>query len=146
MENEQARLIDLAYLAGLLDGEGWIGLGKQKPSRGRSVVGGYQLRPAVAIHVKSPELVEYLDQLARRNDLPSYVQHMGNGTSRWSVRGAKRVKRVLEAVSPFLFEKKKPAELVLEFIESRLSWEYGKGLKPRELEIHEDLRLLNGRK
>lgn len=145
MENEQARLIDLAYLAGLLDGEGWIGLGKHKPSRS-TVVGGYQLRPSVAIHVKSPELVEHLDNLARRNDLPSYVQHMGNGTSRWSVRGAKRVKRVLEAVLPFLYEKRKAAELVLEFIESRFSWEYGQGLKPRELEIYEDLRALNGRK
>lgn len=58
----------------------------------------------------------------------------------------KRVKRILEFVRPHLIEKAKVADLLLEFIESRLAWEYGQGLTSRELEIYEDIRAINGRK
>lgn len=139
MGNQQERL---AYLAGIIDGEGHVGM---VVAREKKVVGGIQLKPIIQVQMKSPGTISYLGDLSHELNLPCYVYHWKYEKSRWSVLGLGRVEKWLPLLLPYLFTKRRQAELLAEFITSRKAWEYGKGLTDRELEIFEILKLLNGR-
>ena len=114
-----------AYIAGIIDGEGCVGVHKGK---------GNSLVPRVQIANTQMNLLTWL--LERIGT--GYI-HRTEYTSNYY-----DVKPLLEATLPYLIIKKKQAELVLEFLNLRLSRD--KWFDPftqREIEIREELKKLN---
>lgn len=118
--------IELAWLAGLMDGEGWIGIARAK--RDRSPLLRYTARTAIA--TTSPELKDHLmKQIARLGLRPFAVQRKVremNGykcSAAWNITTGSNIqtKVLLNALLPYLVEKKRVAELTLEYINWRES-------------------------
>lgn len=130
MGNQQERL---AYLAGIIDGEGWVGLTKM-------VNKGF--RPCITVHMVGRDWIDHLDEIARASGLPSYCYHMKT-SSRWGIYGIKRVKRTIEALDPYLFIKKRQADLLMEFIDLRLSRPLRSPISIREVQIRAEVMALN---
>lgn len=146
LADQQERLALAAYFAGIIDGEGWIGLTKHLSGS----VDGYQLRPVMSVHMVSIEAIDYIHDICTKLGLASYKRHWVDGlkrdpSSRWAIVGAKRVRPVLETVRPFLHVKRRQADLVLEFIASREGWikNRGSGYTDREKQIREEVCALN---
>lgn len=132
-DNQQERLALLGYLAGIVDGEGWIGItGKDR-----------LLHPAISVHMVSIVGIENVADVAIRAGLPSYHHHM-NDSSRFTLKGYKRCVPFLEAIRPYLFIKARQADLVFECHRERKKRPYHNSTPSvRELEIRNEIRALN---
>ena len=109
-DNEQGRLTDLAWLAGLMDGEGWVGLIRaRRPNRN------YQRYTA------SMSFTTTSDRIAGRVHRILSDLDVSPRRPKWEIgtRSNKGTKVVLEAVLPYLTEKRVCAQLVLDYIEWR---------------------------
>lgn len=111
----------VSWLAGFVDGEGFIGFGRQSSKK-------CCYTPRVAItncHQPTIErIVEILSGLGVRCWVvsPKSRRHVG-WKQDWTVvvSGLRRTKSLFELLIPHLFTKKRQAEAVLEFITERLS-------------------------
>jgi len=114
-----------AYIAGLIDGEGTIGVHKGK---------GACLTPRVQIaNTNIPILTWLLEKIGT-----GYVHRTEYETAFYDV------KPLLTATLPYLKIKKRQAELVMEFVDLRLSRsKWFDQFTQREIEIREELRKLN---
>ncbi len=128
--NQQERL---AYLAGIIDGEGWLGL---------TVLPSGQYRPIIAVHMVGKDWIDHVDEVARASGLPSYRAHL-KSSSRWGIYGIKRVQKVLGLVRPYLFIKGAQADLLNEFIDLRLSRPLRSPVSEREAQIRQEIMALN---
>lgn len=103
---------ELAYLAGIVDGEGSIHLGF-----GWSKTGSLCIGPSITISNTSPELRDWLNQKLQHakfqvsftSNLPCYRCHI-----RYPY-----LKRLTELLLPFLVVKRRQAECLLKYLESR---------------------------
>jgi hypothetical protein len=138
-DNQQERLVRLAYLAGIIDGEGWIGLTRHTNKEVRS---GYTIIPVISIHMVGKQAIETIYEMFENVGLPSYYIHLQT-SSRWSIKGRKRVVPVLEALLPHLRIKKAQAQLVLEYDAVRLMRPYRSSPTEHEVEIMDQVRALN---
>ena len=140
--------IAIARLAMLIECEGTIGIGMTPPTKTRNRPA---LCPAVSIGNTAMAIInEARDTLTGegieftfRHNIPA----SGLGTMpkhELHLHGFNRVTAVLTAVLPFLRSKKRQAELVLEFIQSRRSAVDPKAAyTDREWQLTTDVRLLN---
>jgi len=120
--------VELAYLAGLIDGEGWIGLGRRKRSWKSGSKWPYYVRPVIAIGMAKREC---LDRIAAvlgtktyhlRDEGEIYRMRIYPTTLRW----------LLPQLVPHLTLKKRQAEILIEFLSVRY--------KGKELSVEEFLR------
>lgn len=107
-------IAEAAYLAGILDGEGWIGVARRKRTWATEPDREYYLRPACSIGQAKRELLDYIVGLVgagsfrkRKGDRIFYELKFDTSTLRW----------LLPEVMPYLVLKRRQAELVLSFIE-----------------------------
>lgn len=129
--NEQGSPTDLAWLAGHMDGDGWIGIFKRMRSAEKRF---YRYSASLAVMTTSDRNAErtrkVLDSLGvKYNDrtLTAYVGPDGSRRrAKWQIQMQSNlgVKVVLEAILPYLAEKRRCAEIVLEYIEWRESQPY----------------------
>jgi intein/homing endonuclease len=135
MGNPQESLA--AYLAGVIDGEGWVGVSVRKTKKGSG------MRPTIAVNVVNWDWVEELDRVARELGLPSHV-FRSKTSSRWGVYGYKRVLQVIEVIRPYLLNKGRQADLIVELASARdeRHWHDGEPT-PREWEIVREIRARN---
>ena len=156
-DNQQRKVndIELAWLAGLWDGEGSIGM-KVESYKNRSDGQHTYFAPyAQVVNTHEPTL-EIVDVILKKIQVGHHIswprphQHpngtlpVSNYKSMWSVRihGLKRCKVLLEFLRPFLVTKHDQAELVWEFIVSRESHQYMRlPYTARETEIVNTFRL-----
>lgn len=139
----------LDYLAGLICGEGSFCLAVQRVAARK---GALRITPIFAMFMSDRDTVEIAADSLRHHGLSVYVQERpkaGRGQVGIHANGMMRVKRYCETFIPLMTgQKRKAAELVLEFIDSRLApHEYvGKGrpYTEKELQIVRDLRMVNG--
>jgi len=142
------------YLAGLVDGDGCITLNIAR--RRRAKKDSIQIRPTVFISSTSPEIIEYVMFLFRKAGFKwFYLDECNRGKQNRKnliqirIQDQLKVLAFLEAVTPFLRGKRRQAELVREFLRSRLSKRItGRGRAPydkREVEIYMEVRKLNWR-
>ena len=147
MDNQQ----ELAYLAGIIDGEGSIGLYSFKRSHGVT------MHSRVSVVNTSQALIDYLASLLAKYGVPFHMQWRAPRSNRHrptafiTVGRHSGVKKLLLLVRPFLVAKTKQADLLLEYVESRL---YPDGTpkrngklhryQPRDFEIERVLKALNG--
>jgi hypothetical protein len=152
MGNQQET--DLAYLAGILDGEGCIHLS----FRAGKTEGKGNFNRRVQITNTSAVLVDFVTEFLTTQEIPFYVQwnrHVGKNHRPYAtimLSKLEGIKKFLSALLPYLRIKKRQAELMLEFVDSRLQtfetaqrnsikWSFTQ----RELDIAKAMRTLNGK-
>ena len=142
--NQQERLLfEIAWLVGIIEGEGCIGVCN-------NVSGKYRVHsPRISITNSDIELINACVVILKSLGL---AYHVGRKTRQkefrncWNITimGHKRVKRFLEATLPFMLgEKRRQAEIILEFTNSRLNTCKGtnqKAYTQAELQMLEELK------
>lgn len=103
------------YIAGLIDGEGYIGLWK-KPTRSTvHAIQGYQ--PGIKIAMVGADELLY----ALQDEFGGYIEYRKSTKPNqrdsvcWTIRNKARTAEFIEYIMPHLVLKKKQAELLLEF-------------------------------
>jgi len=136
---ETLSVADLAYLAGIIDGEAMVSLHCSKNFA----------HPRVVITNTNRQLIEWLEYVLNRK---AYKKpSSGKRRDCWAVAicDFKNVKALLRSILPYLRAKRKQAELVLEYCQYRelkLKKPGSKGfLDKYEQEIVRNIRVLNRR-
>lgn len=146
---------DLAYIAGLIDGEGYIGLVKYIEKRRTKNIKNritYYYHPVVKLAMCDRDGIDLIDSLFlgniwfhQRNEKYKNWKNQWE----WQAKGQKRVKEILQAILPYLKVKRKQAELVIDFIRNREIKETHKikwgqtSYDKNDNEIYNKSRLLN---
>ena len=105
------RETDLAYLAGLFDGEGCICIAKQKARKGRHA--SYHLECSVSM---ANEYLPTLYRFSFGGSVYFYRDRHPNHQPAWQWHiSARKAKIFLETISPYLTIKKGEAELAIKF-------------------------------
>jgi len=117
--------IDLSYAAGLIDGEGWIGMRKKKGAR--NVGRAYSYAIGISVGMANQELPEWLCSMfggvvykrtsKQENRHDSWHWQIEHGTALLALR----------AIKPYLRLKRAQAELAIQFQEA---------IKPRQYKYH----------
>jgi hypothetical protein len=145
MGNQQERLIAQARLAMLFDTEGYITMRVAQRMKHRDM----NLTPLVAFSNTDAGLIEWAADTLDQLEVPRYVQWVkphGIGKlpqGRVSILGLLRVKSLLPHIRPFLIVKYRQADLLHDFIQSRLSHIHGTVYTQEELDIANGIRDLN---
>ena len=150
MDNQHTNLIGLAYLAGIIDGEGCITIernGKRRKSTGR-----LGLQPSITVTNTDCNLIAHCEQIFASIGAQAYIKSSiaGKRNKRcyWLVcKGQEKVRTALKALLPYLVAKRGQAQLTMKFIESRTTDGHpkGKGYSDDELALMEDIQELNQR-
>lgn len=138
MDNQQETLLELGWTAGLIDGEGTIGISARNRLEASS---GYTLKPHVQVTNTDPAVIARYVRWLESRQIPFHVStRVARGRRLQAVTvttaGLKRVQRLLPVVAEHLTGRKRDqAALVLEFVESRLADWHAAPFTPRQLEI-----------
>jgi hypothetical protein len=146
--------LSLQYVAGLIAGEGTFCLGVMRVANRR---GGARITPIFGIYMTDEDTIGQVADSLREHGLPVYYQERLKAGSKGNPRkhvgihasGIKRVKRYCDTFVPLLTgQKRRAAELVQEFCDSRLATPRGgtRGNPPyteRQIQIVEELRTVN---
>jgi len=140
--NQQERAeADLQWLGGVFDGEGSFSL----VFNGRTETATAMVRFTNTSDVMIAEVLRIIDA----HGLPRHVQQLNPTTGTkpiWhiSINGAKRSRRFLEVVMPYLRAKRKEAAIVWDFVQSRLARLPGAQYSAEEVNWFLELRELHG--
>lgn len=140
---------ELAYLAGILDGEGSFGLNKMK----RPKPPGFKLFLYLDICNTNAEILDACQEIFLKLGVNVWVQNKGipafGRREVFNLRmGAQsKIRRVLEAVLPYLRGKRAQARILLRYISRRDERGVGRGhpLNDDDLAYYRELRELNRR-
>jgi len=113
MTLKQLTPLDLAYIAGFVDGDGCI---NAQIVRRRDYVLGFQIRVSITLFQKTTRHW-FLLQIQQQFGFGT-VRKRPDGVSEYSLVGVSSVKHVLLVLLPFLRLKKKQAQLVLQIIDT----------------------------
>jgi hypothetical protein len=153
--NQQVTLIEIAWLSGIIDGEGYVGIQMNK-SRGNK----YWATAAIQIGNTDEEIIlksaDIMKRMGTRPYIRTYIYGLKNRPKHKiqysvSIRRMTQVPRVLSIVNPYLTGTKKiRGELVLEFCKSRMKHFIWGSHKPqpyseRELQIINIVRPMQSR-
>ena len=116
--------VGLAWLAGVIEGEGCISV-RWGTQTAPGHEGDNRMRTLVNIYNNHPFLLKRVTEILVENEVP-FCYALSKRTDEKSgmailVEGKGRVKKLLNLVMPYLFSKKRQAELTLEAIEYRES-------------------------
>lgn len=125
MDNKQATPTDLAYLAGIIDGEGWVGLQKRLDRRWVTY------KPALRVTNTDANLINHIYEIWERIGVDGHIYEneqnpsVPNGKQIMNLQLNKQsdIKRVLEAVIPYLVSKKARAVMLLRFLDKTIDRE-----------------------
>jgi len=143
--NQQAKAVDLAWLAGLVDGEGTIGL--YKYMCGKSLV----CKPRFQICTTSPRLVKRVLEILEPLGFKLYVnqaEQRPQWKERYTIVACKHetCEQIILMLYDYLVEKKPQADLLLGYLRSRHGkLGNGKGYSEKELATVEALKETNFR-
>lgn len=143
----QHNIIDLAYAAGILDGEGTFVISEVK-SRSHRQRKNPQHVMSVAVSMTDPEIPVMLQDLFGGN-LGTYAYNGYRPQTRWSISG-ERAAKVCDALIPYLRLKRRQAELAVRFQRGRkITPRGGVEIPPDELAARRtamnEMRALNRR-
>lgn len=139
MDNQQAKISDteIAWLAGFFDGEGCFDY-QRGYTKGLTET---RWRPRVRVSNTHAPTLSVVDSLIQKMGGGHHImwRHPSNPKYHpsWSVEiaGYKRVKRFLVQLSPWLQTKRKDAEVLLDFINSREESHPKDPYTPHEVEL-----------
>ena len=144
MTNQQETL--LAWLAGILDGEGSIGFNVRKRHKTERGLTKPHILPWVSVSSTSFEIIQRCQDVCALVGIGVNVVRNGRPTKAnntvWQlcIGGAKRVGALLPLVIPYLAFKGDKAKAVLSFIESRKKTGYTKTYTQPELDLVQSTR------
>lgn len=104
-------MVDIGYLAGLIDGEGCITIQKNA----MRTKGNYSYSLRIAIGMQDVKTIKYIHELFGGNFYCDKNRGCGE-TNRWYCSGDD-VGEILKLIVPYLHEKKTQAELALDYLE-----------------------------
>ncbi len=122
MGNPQATQAEIGWLAGIIDGEGHIGISLQGTHKGDAVKMDLQIVNTDEALIEKAVLV--INKLGVNPHIRERVHNKKNWANNWIVTVGKmaQIKRVLDAVRPHLTGvKREKADVMLALIESRLT-------------------------
>jgi len=147
---EDVTQTELAYLAGIVDGEGMIGMHahtKRRKTKAGEAREYKILQPAVGVYNNNVTLIEWLqNRIGFRMNGKDRRQAR---TNYYVVITGYRTYNVLQPLLPYLIAKKPQALLLMEYAELRLrEWEekHNPTYSTREVEIWQALQEMNWRK
>lgn len=129
---------NIAWLAGIIDGEGCITIVK-------SGKGNKYLVPVVAIVNTNKAIITKICEILDIADISYCIRIKANGKNNIqeiALRSSKRVSQTLKLVTPYLIGKSRQAAKVLAFCESRASC-YNKAYTEENFKLREEVQLLN---
>lgn len=138
----------LLYLAGLVDGEGCIRIGRARKQKNKS---DYCYTAEVKVVLTHEGAIKFMaDKLARPYmHLKAREGENWKDTYRVSIHDIHGITSFLEQIIPFLIVKKQAAEVVLEFCKSRgRSWpsdNYNRAYSENELQLCTAIKEINRR-
>ena len=136
---DQQERSDLAFAAGLITGEGTFTIGLLRTGKNARAT------PIFSITMKDRATMLYLYDILLDNGLSAHFSQKKKELFHIKATGLKRVQKYCEIFLPYLVGgKKKSAELVLEFIESRLSKPPNSGFTAYEIDLVDQLRKHHG--
>jgi hypothetical protein len=124
MDNQQGTIAELAWLAGIIDGEGWIGFTLAKDQRGnvrRSIL----VKTEIRINNCDKAIVDKCIDIWRKVGVNPYIRNYKHKGIRRRVyelatKNMTGVSKILIAVIPYLVGNKlERAKIMLRFIQSR---------------------------
>lgn len=151
MGNQQVR--DIAYIAGLVDGEGCFSFSRSDNS------GCTKLTARFSLGITDAITAEHLRCFLIKYDVAFYLavrKYEGpfKAIYSFSVQRMQAVKKLVEMLIPFLQGKKRQAQILSEFVNSRLdsngnvlyrrNSKNSEGYPPFVYDLWEELRILNG--
>jgi hypothetical protein len=143
--NQPERIVGLDFIGGLITGEGCFCLAVQ---RIKARKGNLRITPVFDLYMADRETVTVVSESLRVHGLPVYVAERpkaGRDQVGIHASGMLRVKKYCDTFIPHLTgQKKRAAELVLKYIESRLAETKGSQYTDEQLAIVTELRSVNG--
>lgn len=134
-------MISKQYLAGFIDGEGYISVVTHKDSRTSR---GFTIHPIISISGSDKEVLDELNRFVNGNIRTKQKQYGCKPVYDIQLQNLNGIKRLLKQVMPYLLIKSKQASLMKEFVELRLK-NRNKGYTERELEIADVFKTINKR-
>ena len=139
--NQQERSTELAFVAGLIVGEGCFSICVRSPVRTTR----WSIIPIFSMSMRDHATMHYVAEILRDHGLPFHMSLKKNGTLEITAHGIKRTKRYTDTFIPYLTGHKKAcARVVAEYIDSRLSKSYKSPPSSEEIGLIEQLRSMNG--
>ncbi len=142
-DNQQGTNPWIAWMAGVVDGEGSIGIYDRK-LKGTNYIN-WSIR--ITITNTNIAMLDKFKEILDRCGLAYYVaENQKHGKPSWRPRwqmlftGFSRAYLFLKLIEPYLVAKKCEVDLALEFLESRMSHTRNTPYTERELEIIQELR------
>lgn len=140
--------IDLAWLAGFVDGEGYIGLTIHR-NKGKKT---YYI-PRIAITQASEEMLNNISRVMENNGIAHHISKRRAQTKRWKplfaleTAGFARALKFLYVIEPYLVGKRLQAQMTMAYIWSRTrdGWSSKRPYTDDEHNLYHALRELNNR-
>lgn len=151
--NQQERLSSLYWLAGFLEGEGWITFAIQNQRKTRR--GKTRIIPRIGVLNTEYVFIERAKTILTSLGIGCYIHERENGCERnpihrsvksLEINGVKRVSKLLIQILPFMTEgarKKEVGKLVLEYCQRRLLLDKNYSADVQEFSYVERVRDLN---
>lgn len=122
MDNQQATEYELGWIAGIVDGEGWLGFTVFTDPRR---INGTQVKCELRIVNTDPEIIAKSEKIFRKMGINPYLRiRMQNGINRpiheCATKNMTNLMKILPTIEPYLVgNKKHRARLIMEFINLR---------------------------
>lgn len=111
---------DLAYIAGVIDSDGYIGIVKQSETRRKNLTKNF--RPTITITQSQPEAINFIRKYFNGGfGTTKQSKNIYRDLYRWDICNRKDIRIFLEAILPYLKIKKVQAKMVIEYCNIRES-------------------------
>ena len=120
--NQQATEYEIGWLAGIIDGEGYIGFSRQNTKKTRSI------RPDIQIVNCDPDVILKTRKILNMIGINPYIRERVHDKKKWSrnyilqMSKFSSVKKLIDTIGHLLTgEKSKRAQLMIELVNSRIT-------------------------
>jgi predicted RNA-binding protein with EMAP domain len=122
IDNQQATDLEIGWLAGIIDGEGYIGFSRQNTKKCRSI------RPDIQVVNCDPDVILKIRKILNMFGINPYIRERMHDKKKWSrnyilsMSRFSHLKKLIDTIGHLLTgEKKKRAELMIELVNSRIT-------------------------
>lgn len=144
-DNQAGKLSTIGWIAGIFDGEGYIGLWKRTDHRPT-----YKdtYRPSMVIANTDEKTISYLSEQLKLFGIAHYVKTRQPTKAHWrrywtvEINGFKRLQKFINFIEDYCITKKEQVLLVKEFIDRRSLVNKNIPYTARDHEIYEKLKLI----